>query len=100
MTLQDFESEIEKLERCLPDERSEPFESIEHECCVRLRELSASIRQVCWSEPFRAWAHELHTRADASASKLGEQAGLLPHGRLPRWAACYSTASGWSPAID
>lgn len=92
MTLEQYESEIEGLERLEPETRFADLEcaSLPEECAYRLSRLSQSIRRTLWSQPFRQWARDLALRADLAAQRIAAEHDLVYGGRLPRFEAFYS----------
>ena len=90
MNLQDYATKIEalgRLEAGLPatDQYGQRlFETDAQESLMDLRELSRDIRSTAWSGPYQAWARELADRADAEATRIATENGLMGGSPLPR----------------
>ena len=104
MNLTEYETEIEKAERLdvtiSADEYGSPLhESIGQAAAQRLRDLSVSIRRICWNFSCLDAARNLADRADEAAVKIEGSEGIV-RGREPRFPASYQPCSGYARPID
>lgn len=106
MTLQDFEAQIEKLERCEigepnlhPAYGTRTFETDAQEACSRLYTLWGDLRRTLWAPHAKVHARELQDRCRIAIDRIAAEHGFMAPGRPSLFPAYADAAGNIHPAI-